>query len=66
MKKNIPLKIVKKIENLLIKKSKRLHDPIFIGNEIKYLKNCIRSGFVSSVGNYVNKLEKKLCQVTPL
>ncbi len=64
MKKNIPLKIVKKIENLLIKKSKRLHDPIFIGNEIKYLKNCIQSGFVSSVGNYVNKLEKKLCQVT--
>ena len=48
----------------MIKKSKRLHDPIFIGNEIKYLKNCIQSGFVSSVGNYVNKLEKKLCQVT--
>ena len=29
------------------KKSKRLHDPIFFGNEAKYLKECISSGFIS-------------------
>ncbi len=35
-----------------------LHIPIFFGNEKKYLIDCIDSGYVSSVGEYVNKLEK--------
>jgi len=36
-----------------------LHQPVFIGNEKKYLNDCIDSTFVSSVGEYVDILEKK-------
>lgn len=41
-----------------------LHSPRLIGNEKKYLNNCIDSTFVSSVGSYVEKLEKKIAQYT--
>jgi aminotransferase in exopolysaccharide biosynthesis len=36
-----------------------LHEPKFIGNEKKYLNDCIDSTFVSSVGAYVDKFEKE-------
>jgi perosamine synthetase len=35
-----------------------LHVPVFSGNEKKYLADCIDSGYVSSVGQYVNKFEE--------
>ena len=35
--------------------------PNLIGNEEKYLKNCVRTSFVSTVGEYVKKFEKKIC-----
>lgn len=34
-----------------------LHRPVFEGNEIKYLKDCVESNFVSSMSNYVDKFE---------
>ncbi len=37
-----------------------LHEPVFIGNEKKYLNECIDSTFVSSVGKYVDKFEEML------
>lgn len=36
-----------------------LHEPRFMGNEKKYLNDCIDSTFVSSVGAYVDRLEKE-------
>lgn len=36
-----------------------LHEPRFIGNEKKYLNDCINSTFVSSVGKYVDIFENK-------
>ena len=45
-------------------KNKQLHTPSFIGNEIKYLKKCIDTTYVSYVGNFVNQFEKKLCNYT--
>jgi len=36
-----------------------LHEPRFIGNEKKYLNDCIDSTFVSSVGKYVDKFEQE-------
>ncbi len=41
-----------------------LHEPRFIGNEKKYLNDCIDSTFVSSVGTYVDKFEKIFAQKT--
>tara|TARA_B100000989_G_C19512600_1_gene459901 strand:+ start:624 stop:1790 length:1167 start_codon:yes stop_codon:yes gene_type:complete len=38
-----------------------LHSPVFIGNEKKYLNQCINTGYVSSVGNFVKKFENHAC-----
>jgi len=35
-----------------------LHDPRFIGNEKKYLNECIDTNFVSSVGEFVTRFER--------
>ncbi len=37
-----------------------LHEPKFRGNEIKYLNECIDSGFVSSVGEFVDRFERDI------
>ena len=39
-----------------------LHEPRFLGNEKKYLNECIDSTFVSSVGNYVDDFENKIAK----
>ncbi|HBB52375.1 MAG TPA: aminotransferase DegT [Legionellales bacterium] len=41
-----------------------LHEPEFSGNEWTYVKDCIDTGWVSSVGQYVNEFERKLCDFT--
>ncbi len=41
-----------------------LHEPSFIGNEFNYVQDCIKSTFVSSVGEYVNKFESELAKYT--
>lgn len=41
-----------------------LHVPVFIGNEKKYLKNCIDSTYVSSIGPYVDKFEELMDTIT--
>ena len=37
-----------------------LHAPHFLGNEKKYLNECIDSTFVSSVGKFVDEFEEKI------
>ena len=41
-----------------------LSEPSFTGNEKKYLIDCINTGYVSSVGNYVKLFEKKISKLT--
>ena len=41
-----------------------LHEPRFIGNERKYVLDCVDSTFVSSVGKYVDEFEKQLANYT--
>ena len=69
LEKNMKNKIIVKQIVLLIKRAlkrrpKGLHDPLFIGNEKKYLTDCINSGYVSSVGKYVEMFEKKISNFT--
>lgn len=42
----------------------KLHEPIFDGNEKKYLHDCIDTGYVSSVGKYVDRFEVDLAKFT--
>ncbi len=41
-----------------------LHEPRFLGNEKKYLNECIDSTFVSSVGKFVDEFEEKIASYT--
>lgn len=41
-----------------------LHEPLFIGNELKYLKECVESTFVSSVGPFVDRFERMIEEYT--
>lgn len=41
-----------------------LHEPLFEGREWEYVKDCLDSGYVSSVGSYVNRFESELCRFT--
>ena len=41
-----------------------LHEPKFVGNEKKYLKECVDSTFVSSIGKFVDELEEKIAKYT--
>ena len=41
-----------------------LHQPKFIGNEKKYLNDCINTNFVSSVGKFVTDFEEKIARYT--
>lgn len=41
-----------------------LHEPGFAGNEWRYLKDCLDSTFVSSVGQYVDRFESDLAVFT--
>jgi perosamine synthetase len=41
-----------------------LHEPSFKGNEWAYVKECIDTGWVSSVGSYVDRFERDLGEVT--
>jgi len=59
-------KIVAAIDKVLIGKVRpiALHEPAFDGNEWAYVKDCLDSGWVSSVGSYVDRFEKDLAEVT--
>ena len=41
-----------------------LHEPLFFGNEKKYLNECIDLAYVSSVGEFVDKFELKIAEYT--
>jgi len=40
-----------------------LHKPTFLGNEKKYLAECIDTNYVSSIGNKVNEFEKNIAKI---
>ena len=65
MKDNILIKNILNSVKLAVKQnSKKLHEPLFKGNEKKYLKKCIETGYVSYIGKYVNTFERKISKYT--
>jgi aminotransferase in exopolysaccharide biosynthesis len=42
----------------------QLHAPVFLGNEKKYLNDCIDTTYVSSVGKYVDRFEQVVSEYT--
>jgi len=41
-----------------------LHEPCFMGKEWEYVKDCLDSRWVSSVGGYVTEFEKRIAEYT--
>ena len=41
-----------------------LHEPQFAGNEWNYVKECLDTGWVSSVGKFVDRFERDLAETT--
>ncbi len=41
-----------------------LHEPVFGGNEWRYVKECLDTGWVSSVGQFVDRFEAQLAEFT--
>ncbi|MBC7790852.1 MAG: aminotransferase class I/II-fold pyridoxal phosphate-dependent enzyme, partial [Anaerolineae bacterium] len=41
-----------------------LHEPFFGGNETAYVRECIDTGWVSSVGKFVDRFEQDLAAFT--
>ena len=52
--------ILKKIKDVYLATPIPLHEPCIRGNAWKYVKDCLDTGWVSSRGAYVSKLEKLL------
>lgn len=61
-----PQQIVTLIQKTLASDAKTiaLHEPSFAGNEWTYVKDCLDTGWVSSVGQYVDRFEKDLADFT--
>ena len=58
--------ILDAIYNVLPKTDKfiALHEPVFEGNEWQYVKECLDTGWVSSVGKFVDLFEKNIAEYT--
>ena len=57
-----PSSIIRAIEQVVGDTARpvQLHEPLFMGRENEYVKNCIDEGWVSSVGAFVDRFEKDL------
>lgn len=47
-----------------VEKPVALHEPVIAGNEWQYVKDCLDTAWVSSVGSYVDKFEEELAGFT--
>jgi perosamine synthetase len=56
--------VVTAIRSVVGMGSASLHEPSFNGNEWQYLKECLDSTFVSSVGKFVDRFERDLVKLT--
>jgi aminotransferase in exopolysaccharide biosynthesis len=60
----LPNDIIKSIRKVVGKQKHHLHEPLFFGNEIKYLKKTITTNLVSSIGLFVKKFEDQITKFT--
>ncbi len=61
---SFPEQVTQAIRAVVGVDSSVLHEPLFQGNEWNYLKECLDSTFVSSVGKFVDRFEQDLVSYT--
>lgn len=57
-------KVISAIQSVSRTNPLALHEPEFDGKEWEYIKECLDSNLVSSVGNYVDKFERSIEEYT--
>lgn len=57
-------RVVKAIQSVCGTAPLTLHEPAFLGNEWVYVKECLDTGWVSSVGKFVDRFEQQLADYT--
>lgn len=60
----VPDQVVRALRDVVGPGPVALHEPSFAGNEWVYLKECLDSTFVSSVGKFVDRFEADLARLT--
>jgi perosamine synthetase len=60
----MPAAVVSALRNVLPDGLAALHEPHFSGNEWVYVKECLDTGWVSSVGKFVDRFEHDLAEAT--
>ncbi len=58
------LQFAKEVKKMYGKDFVPLHEPTFDNSEIRYVTDCIETGWVSSVGKYVDQFERDLAEYT--
>jgi perosamine synthetase len=61
---SLPARVVDAVRSVVGNSPVALHEPSFRGNEWRYLKECLDSTFVSSVGKFVDRFEAELASFT--
>jgi perosamine synthetase len=61
---NLGARVVLAIRSVVGSSPVALHEPRFTGNEWRYLRECLDSTFVSSVGKFVDRFETELAAYT--
>lgn len=56
--------IVSALRSIIAEETVALHEPCFLGNEWAYVKECLDTGWVSSVGKFVDRFERDLAELT--
>jgi aminotransferase in exopolysaccharide biosynthesis len=64
LKSSIVEELISSLKKVVGSNSVPLHEPSFDGNEWKYIKECLESTYVSSVGNFVTDFENALTKYT--
>lgn len=60
----LPNQIVSAIRSVIGTETALLHEPSFNGNEWNYVKECLDSSYVSSIGKFVEQFEGELTNYT--
>lgn len=58
------IQLASNIKALYAKEFVSLHEPTFDDTEVEYVTDCVKSGWVSSVGKYVDRFENELAEFT--
>jgi perosamine synthetase len=60
----LPEQIVAAVRSVIGTEPAALHEPLFVGDEEKLTRQCVETGWVSSVGKFVDSFERDLADYT--